>query len=205
MNKHQKLKHEQLERFEFLWKESISKYYVVEIKSFFNKKRYVVYDSKNPSNSPRLPRPADDEIIQNMLVAGVKFISLQEKLDDPIREYCRQRGYSSAIVSGGVEYLIDKWERVVSSVEQGRWLGRDSYLNDMDGRRILGEIIELTGHISESIVVRTKNADERIRTKLVRLDECVQGKDIRLKRKYTFEKHWYYFCLPIYVNLENDS
>jgi acetyl esterase/lipase len=58
----------------------------------------------------------------------------------PVREYCRQRGFSERVCNEGLDYLLGTWKQTVREILEGYILGGhrglfDEFLNDMDGRR----------------------------------------------------------------------
>ena len=68
---------------------------------------------------------------------------MPQQPDDPITEFLRKQGASYAIVANGLRGLVENWERVVDQVSKGYPQGLDEYLNDMDGRQLLENALEL--------------------------------------------------------------
>lgn len=63
--------------------------------------------------------------------------------DDEIREHCLRQGYSKPVIHGGLERLVGQWEAVAASLAAQESQYYYDYLNDMDGRRILAEVLPL--------------------------------------------------------------
>ena len=83
------------------------------------------------------------------------------KMIDPIKEYCRKKGYANHVVKGGLKYLVTNWERTVASITNGYSFGLDDYLNDMDGRKILNEVLDIATDEQKNLIeARIKIADE---------------------------------------------
>ena len=66
------------------------------------------------------------------------------KRDESIKTYCKERGYADFVVEGGLDYLVSNWEKTVAYIARGYAnMVIYDYLNDMDGRRILAEVLPL--------------------------------------------------------------
>ncbi len=64
-------------------------------------------------------------------------------MSDPVREYLKQKGYAQHVIEGGLQHLVSNWELVVNEIAQGYRSYEEEYLNDMDGRRIIEEVLRL--------------------------------------------------------------
>ena len=133
-----------------------------------------------------------------MLSAGVRIIALDEKLEDVVREYCRRREFGHPIVYGTFDCLLKGWERTVNSIVSGKFhFSFDEYLNNMDGRKILEELIEVANNtLPAEIKEQMWQLDCKIRKSLQRSSVCIWGTKNSLKYGYSSQKHWYYFMLP---------
>src|SRR5512141_3479389 len=88
--------------------------------------------------------------------------------NDPVREYLRQSGAPYSVVVQGLRGLVENWERVVALVLEGYNLTLDDYLNDMDGRQLLANALELAPEeVRDAFLPRVRDADMRIRLNLV--------------------------------------
>ena len=119
-------------------------------------------------------------------------------MDDPVRKYCLQMGYAKHVVEGGLEYLLATWERTTEEIGTGYSLGFDDFLNDMDGRRILAEVLVVaTEEQKQSIESRLKKADYLFISSTVESLGCIWGKDNEKQLGYSREKDWYYYRVPV--------
>jgi hypothetical protein len=118
-------------------------------------------------------------------------------VSDIVRDYLRRQNYADHVVRGGLDWLVHTWEHVVASVEAGEPQYQDDYLNDMDGRRILEEALNIAPPDERSMwLPRVRAADERIRRHLVPTQECLWGDDNAVKHGYTREHDWWYYNQP---------
>jgi len=116
---------------------------------------------------------------------------------DPIRDYLRQRGAPYHVISNGLRGLVENWERVVALVEQGYPLGLDDYLNDMDGRQLLENALEVAPvELREAFLERIRRADERIRQQLVPAGRCLWGQIVADEEGWRDYREWWYFHRP---------
>lgn len=118
-------------------------------------------------------------------------------MSDPVREYLRAKGCAQHVIRGGLDGLIGAWEKTVESVERGYELGLDDYLNDLDGRQLISEVMPInevaTGLKYEE---RVRRADKRMR-KLVRLTgRCLWGNAAATRHGWSAEENWWYFSVP---------
>src|SRR4029077_18149584 len=86
---------------------------------------------------------------------------------DPIRAFLRQQGQPYAIIANGLQGLVKNWERVVRMVVAGYPYGLDDYLNDIDGRKLLENALELAPvEMRATVTIRMKEADLLVRPAL---------------------------------------
>src|SRR5450631_1456598 len=104
---------------------------------------------------------------------------------DVVRNYLQRLGCPDFVVQGGIARLIERWERVVASVVAGQEQFEDDYLNDMDGRGILEEVLAVAPPIERNLWSdRIAAADQRIRSHLLPTRECIWGKENAQSRGY---------------------
>ena len=119
-------------------------------------------------------------------------------MKDPVKEFCLQKGYAQHVVEGGLDYLITSWERTSKQTANGYSLGIDDFLNDMDGRRILGDVLKVASEEQkQSIELRLKEADELFIASTEDSAACIWGKANEEELGYSREKDWYYYRIPI--------
>jgi hypothetical protein len=116
-----------------------------------------------------------------------------------ITEFLRRQGYADHVVREGVEGLVVSWERVAVRLAQGdpAYVSRDEYLNDMDGRRIIRECLELFAKlIPAELVRRVKKSDSDFVGATVEAEQCIWGEQNERSHGYTRGKDWYYYRKP---------
>ena len=117
--------------------------------------------------------------------------------NDPVREYLRRSGAPYSVVAQGLRGLVENWERVVNQVVEGYNLTLDDYLNDMDGRQMLANALELAPEeVRKAFLSRVHDADLRIRLNLVPAGGCLWGGIVAGEEGWKEETHWWYFERP---------
>ena len=114
--------------------------------------------------------------------------------DDPIRRYLRERGSAAHVVAGGVEGLVLRWEETAAAVSAGYALTLDDYLNDLDGRQILEDVMRSMPPADGGLARRIGRADALMRAATVPAGRCVWGDDERPGRDPV--RSWWYFVVP---------
>ncbi|MCA1592206.1 MAG: hypothetical protein LC754_06055 [Acidobacteria bacterium] len=124
-------------------------------------------------------------------------------MNDPVREFCRQKGYADFVIAGGLDYLIPTWERIVDSVVKGEPQCQDGYLKDMDTRQIIAEVLPIASESQRATILdRLEVADERMHAAVVRTQECIWGEENAEKYGWNREEQWWYFTRS--KNVESD-
>ena len=116
---------------------------------------------------------------------------------DPVREYCRDRGYADHVVRGGLVGLVEGWERTVANVAECNLDYIYEWLNDMDGRHILHEVLPIaSAEQCDLASERTRVADDVFLRETVPAEECLWGWENAEKRGWSPSIHWWYFRTP---------
>lgn len=117
---------------------------------------------------------------------------------DSIRDYLRQTGASERVIEGGLQGLVENWEQVVDEVAKGYQLDLDSYLNDLDVRQLIEEVLRVAepGDTS-TLLERIAAADRRMKTVVEPTSKCLWGAQVALEQGWTRERNWWYFNQPI--------
>ena len=115
--------------------------------------------------------------------------------DDPVRVRLKELGASDSVVSGGIKALVSKWESIVKNISTGYTLDLDSYLNDIDVRQLIEEVITRIPDVSSVLLERINAADELMRGSS-KHSKCVWGEEVAHKEGWTREKNWWYFRVP---------
>jgi len=117
---------------------------------------------------------------------------------DVVRDYLQSRNYAEHVIRGGLDGLVRNWEYVAESVAAGETQYRDDYLNDMDGRRILEEAMDVAPAEDKTVwIERVRTADKKIRLHLCPTKECLWGEDNARKYGYSRDRDWWYYLEPV--------
>jgi hypothetical protein len=120
------------------------------------------------------------------------------KEKDPVGEFLRKRGCPEHVVRGGLRGLVESWDEVVRSVEEGYRLGLDDYLNDMDGRQLIEEVLHTApADEKKTFLKRIRQADAKMQWLVKPAGRCLWGDETAVQKGWTSKKNWWYFFLPI--------
>jgi hypothetical protein len=101
-------------------------------------------------------------------------------------------------VEGGIERLVKNWKETVASIIQGYPLGLEDYLNDMDGRQLVEEVMPIIDPAKrQKFAERVRWADEQMRKVVRRRRHCLWSEETAAEQGWTPEKNWWYFSEPI--------
>jgi len=128
-----------------------------------------------------------------------------KKMDasDPVRDFLRQRGCPDHVIKNGLRGLIENWEEVVESVARSYRLGLDDYLNDLDGRQLLEEVLVVAPKEKRAeYLERLRRVDERMKTLVEPAGRCLWGDEVAESEGWTAGKNWWYFSKPIHAGPE---
>jgi hypothetical protein len=124
-------------------------------------------------------------------------------MKDPARDYLRERGCGEHVIEGGLEGLVEGWEKTVRQVEEGYSLTLDDYLNDMDGRQLIAEaLVVASDQQRAAIAARLSLADEKMRSLTEQTKVCLWGEEVAEEEGWTPEQNWWYFARPIKADFE---
>ena len=119
------------------------------------------------------------------------------KMKDPIKDFLKEKGCPQHVAEGGILGLIENWEQVIEEVKKGYALTLDDYLNDLDGRQILEEALEIAPKVTgDKIRERVRRADRKMRTVVEPAGKCLWGSEVAETEGWTPEKNWWYFSRP---------
>ncbi len=119
-------------------------------------------------------------------------------MNDTIKDYCKKKGYADFVIEGGLDYLVPSWERTVAHIarDYSRMM-KEEYLNDMDGRRILHEVLQIATEAQrKQVEARIKAADETYFAHTVAVDVCIWGERNEKKYGYSPQVDWWYYRGP---------
>jgi hypothetical protein len=122
---------------------------------------------------------------------------------DRVRSYLKKRGCPAHVVKGGLQGLVEQWEETTISVAGGYELGLEDYLNDMDGRQLIADVMKLApAAVRKNLGSRVAKADTRIKAVLKPARVCLWGESEAKKRRWTARSNWWYFRIPENAGLD---
>lgn len=115
-----------------------------------------------------------------------------------VQDWLRSRGCPDHVIEGGAEGLLLQWERVAASCSRPYGGGLEDWLNDLDDRHLLFELVqELPEAFSESFDARLARADASLREATRVLPDCVWGDDLAVENGWSPEVEWWYWRAPL--------
>ncbi len=116
---------------------------------------------------------------------------------DEVMRFLTARGCPDDVAKAGLEGLVAAWERTGLQVRAGYPLGHDDYLNDVDGRQLIEEIVAAVPAAgSARLLSRIEAADVAMQEAIVPTDECLWGDELADREDWTPGDNWWYFGLP---------
>ena len=117
--------------------------------------------------------------------------------NDAVSRFLKTRGCPAEVAAAGLEGLVAGWERTAAQVRGGYPLGLDDYLNDVDGRQLIEDVVASVPEASEpALMLRIQAADLAIQESIVSTEECLWGDAIAESEGWTPGDNWWYFGLP---------
>ena len=117
--------------------------------------------------------------------------------DDDVREFLRSRGTPDNVVMGGIDGMLEQWGRVVEQVEEGYLYTLDDYLNDLDGRQMIHEVLgAVPSAATRSRGQRLDEFDRRMRAATKLRDACLWGPAIAKRSGWSRDVEWWYWAEP---------
>ena len=118
-------------------------------------------------------------------------------MKDPVRDFLCERGCGEHVIEGGLEGLVESWEKTVREVEEGYSLTLDDYLNDLDGRQLIAEALPVSRDDQRATInARLTRADEKMRSLTEPTKNCLWGDEIAQEEGWTPDENWWYFARP---------
>ena len=112
------------------------------------------------------------------------------------RDFLKKQNYSEKTIDGGIERLLKKWEGLFIKVHSKNMMNDIDffeYLNELDGRRIIKEILE-NCFVDEGIREKIKQFDRNFKKVTFEISHHISGKHLDLK--YDKNKFWWYYRVP---------
>lgn len=124
-------------------------------------------------------------------------------MKDPVSDYLRERGCGEHVIEGGLEGLVESWEKTVREVEAGYSLTLDDYLNDLDARQLIADaLLAASDQQRQAIDLRLSRADQKMQSLTEPAKACLWGEEVAEEEGWTAEKNWWYFARPIKASAE---
>jgi len=116
--------------------------------------------------------------------------------DSRIDEWLAGRDAGSHLVGLGLEGLIARWEATADDIEAGRTGDLDEYLNDLDLRRLIDEVLTALPDTRGPLLRRLRAADGRVREATVPVEECLWGAAAAARHGWNRRRQWWYHAVP---------
>jgi hypothetical protein len=118
-------------------------------------------------------------------------------MDKSVRAYLVERKVGSRVIEGGLDYLLDRWERTTKAVEGGveTWM-LEEWVNDLDTREIIHGLRENVPSALAAIEQRVGSIDARFRVASVEVDECTWGHANADRHGWSSAVNWWYWRTP---------
>jgi len=114
-----------------------------------------------------------------------------------IRQYCKQRGFSSRVCEGGLDYLVARWQKDVAEICAGYSALFDEYLDDMDGRKIIAELLPLASDSERAqVAALLPTLDAQFFEATRPTDSCIWGEHNAAKYGFHPDQDWWYYRVP---------
>ncbi|HRC56520.1 MAG: hypothetical protein IPI49_25765 [Myxococcales bacterium] len=124
---------------------------------------------------------------------------MKRSIED-VSKFLRARGCPEFVIEGGLEGLLASWERFAAGLALGYTLGLEEYLNDLDTRQILADLLLNVPAAAFVAMHRVAAADELVRTSTRPHAVCLWGADNAQRHGYTADHNWWYFAVPVQGN-----
>jgi hypothetical protein len=116
---------------------------------------------------------------------------------DKVRRFLARRGSPDFVVEGGLAGLVQRWKETARAVRRGYPLGLEDYLNDLDGRQLIAEVLPLaTPAERKKLRSRVIEADTVFRNHSKAVRFCLWGAREASRRGWTSRRNWWYYRFP---------
>jgi hypothetical protein len=117
--------------------------------------------------------------------------------NDAVREYLSERGCAPALIEGGLAGLVEQWEALVASVEEGYGLGLDDYLNELDTRQLLADALSVAPKAETAVVSEQwQRADEQFLALTQPTEACLWGEEVAEEEGWSAKNNFWYYRRP---------
>jgi hypothetical protein len=116
--------------------------------------------------------------------------------DQTVVDYLLECGLDRAVAEQGVGGLVERWEQIVSWIQDGYDLTIDDYLNDMDLRQLLDRSWELASPETQAAWrTRLTLADDRFKAE-TETSPPLWGESVTEEEGYSPDRQFWFFRRP---------
>lgn len=109
-----------------------------------------------------------------------------------IAQFLADSGYSESIQEKGFAGIVESWEKTVRETEAGWKLTWEDFVNDVDARRIIDEVVKKFPSATPQNLLML---DLRFRA-ATNLGPCLWGDDVAADEGWDSVQNWYYYRHP---------
>lgn len=123
---------------------------------------------------------------------------MKNSLENKIKMLLTNRGCSKTVINGGINWLLNKYEKLCGEIENHTYEYIDyEYSNDISVREILEFILDnLTKDEGCNYFEKIKTIDSRILIHLEFVEEGLINQETIKREKWDSKKQWWYFYRP---------
>ncbi|NOT60860.1 MAG: hypothetical protein HOP19_11630 [Acidobacteria bacterium] len=116
---------------------------------------------------------------------------------EAVRDYLSERGCAMAVIEGGVPGLLEQWEALIAAVEEGYGLGLDDYLNELDVRQLLADVIaNVPKAETQAFTDQLQRADEQFQALTHPTEACLWGEEVAAEEGWSSQNNFWYYRRP---------
>lgn len=124
-------------------------------------------------------------------------------MSNEVRDFLIEKGCPLHVIERGLTGLVESWEKVVQSVENGYPLTLDDYLNDLDARQLLEDALSVATMTERmNLETRIMHADDLMKGLTRRASVCLWGDELAETEGWNSKKNWWYYACPVDADAE---
>ena len=113
---------------------------------------------------------------------------------DPVRQFLQDRAAAPHLVEGGLEGLIEAWQKAVQGLAHDAPLQWEQFLNDLDLRQLIHEaLLHADEAVRRAVLEKLDAADRAFRARVRPTHRCAWGAGEARRSGWTPEVNWWYF------------
>lgn len=123
-----------------------------------------------------------------------------------VREYCIKRDFAERVCNEGLDYLLETWKRTVNEISEGYRGLFDEFLNDMDGRQIISELMPFATEEERTRMLEPlASLDDSFLKGTRAVNVCIWGENQAAKHGYDLHQNWWYYRIPVNLDSVEDK